>query len=199
MVKVMRDDLHVLSGSYALDALANPSGTPSNVISSTARCATPRSAGCARPRPGWPGQHPRTAAGCGRGCWPPPTAPGSSRPPLAKRPGPAGPGTGCSPRARRAARRPGAGPAAGRRARRRGLSSWSRPRHHPGRDQAPARRRPAGSAAISRVVAAPDARTETMRTSAGGTVTVGLRDQHAAVVSAAGMRSLPSARPTSCG
>jgi Anti-sigma-K factor rskA len=51
------------------------------------------------------------------------------------------------------------------------------------------------SAAISRVVTAPDARTETERTSAGGTVTVVVSaDQQAAVVSARGMRSLPSAQ-----
>ncbi len=50
------------------------------------------------------------------------------------------------------------------------------------------------SAAISRVVTASDARTETMRTSAGGTVTVVVSPgQQAAVVSATGMRSLPSA------
>jgi anti-sigma-K factor RskA len=54
---------------------------------------------------------------------------------------------------------------------------------------------PTSSAAISRVVTAPDARTETERTSAGGTVTVVVSaDQQAAVVSATGMRSLPSAQ-----
>src|SRR5580692_6669070 len=54
---------------------------------------------------------------------------------------------------------------------------------------------PAASAAISRVVTAPDARTETERTSAGGTVTVVVSaDQQAAVISAAGLRSLPSAQ-----
>ena len=53
---------------------------------------------------------------------------------------------------------------------------------------------PTASAAISRVVTAPDARTETMPTSAGGTVTVVVSaGQQAAVVSATGMRSLPSA------
>jgi anti-sigma-K factor RskA len=53
---------------------------------------------------------------------------------------------------------------------------------------------PTASGAISRVVTAPDARTETMRTSAGGTVTVVVSaGQQAAVVSATGMRSLPSA------
>ena len=50
-------------------------------------------------------------------------------------------------------------------------------------------------AAISRVVTAPDARTQTMRTSAGGTVTVVVSaGQQAAVVSATGMRSLPPAQ-----
>ena len=50
-------------------------------------------------------------------------------------------------------------------------------------------------AAISRVVTAPDARTQTMRTSAGGTVTVIVSArQQAAVVSATGMRSLPPAQ-----
>ena len=54
---------------------------------------------------------------------------------------------------------------------------------------------PTASAAISRVVTAPDARTETERTSAGGTVTVVVSaDQQAAVVSSTGMRSLPSAQ-----
>ena len=54
---------------------------------------------------------------------------------------------------------------------------------------------PTASAAISRIVTAPDARTETERTSAGGTVTVVVSaDRQAAVVSAAGMRSLPSAQ-----
>jgi len=47
----------------------------------------------------------------------------------------------------------------------------------------------------ARVVTAPDARTETMRTSAGGTVTVVVSaGQQAAVVSATGMRPLPSAQ-----
>lgn len=54
---------------------------------------------------------------------------------------------------------------------------------------------PTASAAISRVITAPDARTETMRTSAGGTVTIVVSPgQQAAVVSATGMRSLPSAQ-----
>jgi anti-sigma-K factor RskA len=54
---------------------------------------------------------------------------------------------------------------------------------------------PAASAAISRVVTAPDARTEIMRTSAGGTVTVVVSaGQRAAVVSVTGMRSLPAAQ-----
>jgi anti-sigma-K factor RskA len=54
---------------------------------------------------------------------------------------------------------------------------------------------PTASAAISRVVTAPDARTETIRTSAGGTVTVVVSArQQAAVVSVTGMRSLPSAQ-----
>ncbi|HEV2254543.1 MAG TPA: anti-sigma factor [Streptosporangiaceae bacterium] len=66
-----------------------------------------------------------------------------------------------------------------------------------GINQAVTRHQPAGpgsaSAAISRVVAAPDARTETIRTSAGGTVTVVVSaDERAAVISARGMRSLPS-------
>ena len=51
------------------------------------------------------------------------------------------------------------------------------------------------STTISRVVTAPDARTETVATSAGGTVTVVVSaGQQAAVVSAAGLRSLPSAQ-----
>jgi anti-sigma-K factor RskA len=54
---------------------------------------------------------------------------------------------------------------------------------------------PTASAAISRVVTAPDARTETEQTSAGGTVTVVVSaGQQAAVVSTQGMRWLPSAQ-----
>ena len=54
---------------------------------------------------------------------------------------------------------------------------------------------PTASAAISRIITAPDAQTETMRTSAGGTVTVVVSaGQQAAVVSATGMRPLPSAQ-----
>ena len=50
-------------------------------------------------------------------------------------------------------------------------------------------------AAISRVVTAPDARTQTMRTGAGGTVTIVVSaGQQAAVVSATGMRPLPPAQ-----
>ncbi len=61
-------------------------------------------------------------------------------------------------------------------------------RHQPGAAQT-------ASATISRVVTAPDARTETVRTSAGGTVTVVVSaGQQAAVVSATGLRSLPSAQ-----
>ena len=53
----------------------------------------------------------------------------------------------------------------------------------------------AGTAAITRVVQAPDARLETMRTSAGGTVTVVFSgQQRAAVVTTAGMTSLPAGR-----
>jgi anti-sigma-K factor RskA len=66
--------------------------------------------------------------------------------------------------------------------------SQSVTRHQPGGA-------PAASTAISRIVTAPDARTETERTSAGGTVTVVVSaDQQAAVVSAIGMRSLPAAQ-----
>ena len=66
--------------------------------------------------------------------------------------------------------------------------SQSLTRHQPGGA-------PVASAAISRVVTAPDARIETDRTGAGGTVTVVVSsDQQAAVVSARGMRSLPPAQ-----
>ena len=51
------------------------------------------------------------------------------------------------------------------------------------------------NAAITRVVQAPDARLETMRTSAGGTVTVVFSgQQRAAVVTTTGMTSLPAGR-----
>jgi anti-sigma-K factor RskA len=68
-----------------------------------------------------------------------------------------------------------------------------------GINQAVTRHQPGGartaSAVISRVVTAPDARIETERTSAGGTVTVvASADQQAAVVSARGLRSLPPAQ-----
>jgi len=50
-------------------------------------------------------------------------------------------------------------------------------------------------AAITRVVTAPDARVETMRANVGGTVTVVVSArQHAAVVTATGMPALPAAR-----
>jgi anti-sigma-K factor RskA len=66
--------------------------------------------------------------------------------------------------------------------------SQSVTRHQPGSA-------PTAGAAISRVVTSPDARIETERTSVGGTVTVVVSaDQQAAVVSARGMRSLPSAQ-----
>jgi hypothetical protein len=53
----------------------------------------------------------------------------------------------------------------------------------------------ASNAAITRVVQAPDARLETMRTSAGGTVTVVFSgQQRAAVVTTMGMTSLPAGR-----
>ena len=53
----------------------------------------------------------------------------------------------------------------------------------------------ASNAAITRVVQAPDARLETMRTSAGGTVTVVFSgQQRAAVVTTTGMTSLPTGR-----
>ncbi len=53
----------------------------------------------------------------------------------------------------------------------------------------------ASNAAITRVVQAPDARLEVMRTSAGGTVTVVFSgQQRAAVVTTAGMTSLPAGR-----
>jgi hypothetical protein len=53
----------------------------------------------------------------------------------------------------------------------------------------------ASGAAIARVITAPDARVQTVRTTVGGTVTVVISArQHAAVVTAAGMPPLPSAR-----
>jgi hypothetical protein len=53
----------------------------------------------------------------------------------------------------------------------------------------------ASNAAITRVVQAPDARLETMRTSAGGAVTVVFSgQQRAAVVTTTGMTSLPAGR-----
>ncbi len=53
----------------------------------------------------------------------------------------------------------------------------------------------ASGAAITRVITAPDARIQTARTTVGGTVTVVISDrQRAAVVTAAGMPPLPSAR-----
>jgi anti-sigma-K factor RskA len=64
-----------------------------------------------------------------------------------------------------------------------------------GIDQAVTRPQPGASTTISRVIAAPDARMETDPTTAGGTVTIVVSaDQRAAVVSTRGLRSLPAAQ-----
>jgi anti-sigma-K factor RskA len=201
VVKVMRDDLHVLSGSYVLDALSEPERDSfERHLQHCPLCQdevrglreTAARLGLAKTLDPPPQLRPRVLAAAYRTRQLPP--PGGER---------------IGPERRRArvtwlfAERP-----AQRHAQRRVRVPWlaaalaaasvvviaglgitqAMTRHQPGGA-------PTASAAISRIVTAPDARTETERTSAGGRVTVVVSaDRQAAVVSAAGMRSLPSAQ-----
>ena len=80
MVKVMRDDLHVLSGSYVLDALSESERDSfERHLQHCPLCQdevrglreTATRLGLAKTLDPPPS--------CGRGCWPPPTGPASSR------------------------------------------------------------------------------------------------------------------------
>jgi Anti-sigma-K factor rskA/Putative zinc-finger len=201
VVKVIGDDLHVLSGSYVLDALSEPERDSfERHLQHCPLCQdevrglreTAARLGLAKTLDPPPQLRPRVLAAAYRTRQLPP--------PVGERIGPE------RRRARvtwRFAERP-----ARRHAQRRvrvprlaaalaaasvvvvaGLGiTQAMTRHQPGGV-------PTASAAISRIVTAPDARTETERTSVGGTVTVVVSaDRQAAVVSAAGMRSLPSAQ-----
>jgi anti-sigma-K factor RskA len=203
VVKVIRDDLHVLSGSYVLDALSEPERDSferhlqhCHLCEDEVRGLREAAArlGLAKTLDPPPQMRPRVLAGA---YW------------TRQLPPPAGEQIGLERRGtwvtwlfteylrgarRRAQRRPRIPRLAA------ALAAASLvvvvalgiaqtlTRHQPA--DAPTAR-----AAISRVVTAPDARTETMRTSVGGTVTVVVSaGQQAAVVSAAGMRPLPFAQ-----
>ena len=199
MVKVMRDDLHVLSGSYVLDALSESERDSfERHLQHCPLCQdevrglreTAARLGLAKTLDPPPQA---AAAGAGRRL-PDPPAPAARR--RADRPGtPPGPPNPAVRREPRPRSAPGAVPRLAAALAAASLVivvalgvTQAMTRHQPGGA-------PTASAAISRVVTAPDARTETERTSAGGTVTVVVSaDQQAAVVSSTGMRSLPSAQ-----
>jgi anti-sigma-K factor RskA len=199
VVKVMRDDLHVLSGSYVLDALSEPERDSfERHLQHCPLCEdevrglreTAARLGLAKTLDPPPQLRPRVLAAAYR---------------TRQLPPPVGDQIGLERRRARVRRLFAASPGrAQSRARVPRLAAalaaaclvvvvalgvtHALTRHQPGGA-------PIASAAISRVVTAPDARTETERTSAGGTVTVVVSaDQQAAVVSATGMRSLPSAQ-----
>ena len=206
MVKAMRDDSHVLSGAYALDALSEPERDSfERHLQHCPLCTdevrglreTAARLGLAKTLDPPPQLRSRVLAAAYRTRQLPPVGDRigldrrrtRARKPFAVRPGHAQHG-----RQGRLLGRPLVPRLAGALAAAAvvvvatlGISQ-SLTRHQPGGA-------PAASAAISRVVTAPDARTETERTSAGGTVTVVVSaDRQAAVVSAAGMRSLPAAQ-----
>jgi len=201
-VKVKHDDLHVLSGSYALDALSEPERDSfERHLQHCPLCAdevrglreTAARLGLAKTLDPPPQMQPRVLAAAYR---------------TRQLPPPGGEQTGLERRRARVTWLFAERPSGARHHAPRGPRvPWSAAalaaaslvivvalgitqtltRHQPGGA-------PTASAAISRVVSAPDARTETMRTSAGGTVTVVISAaQHAAVVSATGMQPLPSA------
>ena len=70
LVRLQHDDLHTLTRCYAVDALPNETRRVRAALA-TAGPAPPRSAGCVRPRPGWP--------------WPRGIAPGANAGPGARR------------------------------------------------------------------------------------------------------------------
>ena len=190
MVKVMRADSHVLSGSYVLDALSEPERDSfERHLQHCPLCAdevrglreTAARLGLAKTVDPPPQLRPRVLAAAYRTRQLPP--PASERIGLDRR------------RAQHGVRlRPLIPRLAGTLAAAAVVVVATL-----GINQAVTRHQPGGartaSAAISRVVTAPDARIETERTSAGGTVTVvASADQQAAVVSARGLRSLPPAQ-----
>jgi len=202
VVKVMRDDLHVLSGSYVLDALSEPERDSFErhlqdcpLCEAEVRGLREAAArlGLAKTFDPPPQMLPRVLAAAYRTRQLPPPADeqiGLERRRVRVTWLFAGPPHGARRHTQRRPRVPKLAAA---------LAAASlvivvtlgitqvMTRHQPGA--------PTSSAAISRVVMAPDARTETMRTSAGGTVTVVVSaGQQAAVVSATGLRPLPSAQ-----
>ncbi len=210
MVKVMRDDLHVLSGSYVLDALSEPERDSfERHLQHCPLCQdevrglrqTAARLGLAKTLDPPPQLRRRVLAAAYRTRQLPPPAAYRTR----QVPPPVGDRIGLDRRRAWARSRFAVSP--GRTQPRvrvprlaAALAAASlvvavalgitqvMTRHQPGGP-------PAAGAAISRVVTAPDARTETERTSVGGTVTVVVSaDQRAAVVSARGMRSLPPAQ-----
>jgi anti-sigma-K factor RskA len=203
VVKVIRDDLHVLSGSYVLDALSEPERDSFErhlqhcpLCEDEVRGLREAAArlGAAKTLDPPPQMRPRVLADAYR---------------TRQLPPPAGERIGPERHRARVTRLSAGRPLGARRhAQRRPRVAWLAAALAAaclvivvslGITQTLTRRQPGGvpiaSAAISRVVTAPDARTETMRTSAGGTVTVVISaGQRAAVVSATGMRPLPSAQ-----
>ena len=183
MVKVMRDDLHVLSGSYVLDALSAPERDSfERHLLHCPLCQdevrglreTAARLGLAKTADPPPQLRQRVLAAAYRTRQLPP--------PVSDRPAQQG-------TQHVARRRPLIGRLAATLAAAAVVVVATL-----GINQAVTSHRPAGvSATIGRVVAAPDARTETLRTAMGGTVTVVVSaDERAAVISARGMRSLPS-------
>jgi anti-sigma-K factor RskA len=189
VVKVMRDDLHVLSGGYVLDALSAPERDSfERHLQHCPLCQdevrglreTAARLGLAKTADPPPQLRQRVLAAAHRTRQLPP--------PAGDRPGPE------RRRAQRGTRhgvqrRPLIGRLAATLAAAAAVVVATL-----GINQAVTSHRPAGvPATIGRVVAAPDARTETLRTTVGGTVTVVVSaDERAAVISAQGMRLLPS-------
>jgi len=189
VVKVMRDDLHVLSGSYVLDALSAPERDSfERHLQHCPLCQdevrglreTAARLGLAKTAEPPPQLRQRVLAAAYRTRQLPP--PVSDRPGLERRPAQQGTQHG-------AQRRPLIGRLAATLAAAAVVVVATL-----GINRAVTGHQPGGApATIGRVVAAPDARTETIRTTAGGTVTVVVSaDERAAVISARGMRSLPA-------
>jgi hypothetical protein len=192
VVKVMRADLHVLSGSYVLDALGPPERDSfERHLQHCPLCQdevrglreTAARLGLAKTAEPPPRLRQRVLAAAYRTRQLPP--PAGDRPGLDRRRAQQGTEHG-------ARRRPPVGRLAVTLAAAAVIVIVTL-----GINQAVTSHQPGGtgtaSATIGRVVTAPDARAETMRTTAGGTVTVVVSaDERAAVVSARGMRSLPS-------
>lgn len=200
-MKVMRDDLHALSGSYVLDALSEPERESfERHLQHCSPCEdevrglreTAARLALAKALDPPPQMRPRVLAAAYRTRQLPPPGPvgGERRQDRVTRLF-AGRPRGAQRREQRRARVPrlAAAFAAASLVVIVALGiTQAMTRHQPGAART-------ASAAISRIVTAPDARTDTMRTSAGGTVTVVVSPgEQAAVVSATGMRSLPSAQ-----